>query len=486
MSTKAYRKEYYKKNKAKIKEYQRERYQAKNHPEQAEALTKMKDLVGAASPGNVSNSMFTINQANKVNPLSPVSVMTQLRSWIYTCSSINASAVASQDLHLYATVEESESNKFLYRTIPVSKKRFEYIQDTSSKSMARVRTASDVVEVVDHPLIDLLQNMNNFNNNYESFELTSMYLDLIGDSYWWVKKDEWGMPEEIWVLQGQYMKIVPAKRAFIKGYLYGQPKNDFNNSQGLIKFKKDDIIHFKTPNPNSMYYGLGAAQAVMSAINRMISMDVSEQSRLNNMGRPDFVVGYKGGKLDSQEIKKVERMWQSAFGGPGKDGKIKVMDEDFSLETLGFSPRDMEYLSGRIWSLKEIAGAFGVPYSYLDTTDTKKATSEIAERLYAKNTILPSITRIAEKLNEKLVPLYDPSGRLFLQYDNPVPSDRKLELEENTQYVGAGIMTVNEARLRMGLASLDDEKFDIPKGGGEMPDMTPKDDDSETEIDEEK
>jgi len=456
MSTKEYQKSYYEKNKKKIKEYQKSRYHAQKE-------TKMKDLAGAvsAAPKSMTESFFTINQPNKVNPLSPSNIMTQLRSWIYTCSSINASAVASQDLRLYATVEEAANNKFLHKTLPVSKQKFEYIKETTYKSMARVRTADDVVEIVEHPLIDLLQNMNAFNNNYEYFELTSMYLDLIGDTYWYIKRDNFGMPDEIWVLQGQYMKIVPAKRNFIKGYLYGQLKDGTKND-GLIKFKQDEIIHFKTPNPNSLYYGMGAAQAVMSAISRMNSMDTSEQARLNNMGRPDFVVGYKGGKLDSSEIKKVERMWNNAFGGPSKDGKIKVMDEDFDLETLGFSPRDMEYLSGRVWSLKEIAGAFGVPYSMLDSSDAKKATSEIAERTYAKNTILPKITRIAEKLNEKLVPLYDPSGRMFLQYDNPVPEDRELLLKENTEYVKGGIITVNEARLRMGLAALGTE-YDIPR-----------------------
>ena len=466
MSSKEYRKKYYQENKEKIKQYQKDRYESLKE-------TKMKDLVGAVTPNSNggNNTFFSISGPTKQDPVSPQNIMQQLKSWIYTCSNINAAAVGSQDLHLYATVEEGQNNKFLHKHIPVSHSRWENIKKNSSlKSMARVKQAENVVEIVDHPLITLLQNMNKFNNNYESFELTSIYLDMIGDAYWYIKKDEYGMPEEIWVLQGQYMKIVPAKRVFLKGYLYGVPDlNSIDQSKGLIKFNKDEIIHFKTPNPNSMYYGLGAAQAVIASINRMNSMDTSEQARLNNMGRPDFVVNYKGGKLDNKEIKKIERMWNGAFGGPSKDGKIKVFDEDFGLETLGFSPRDMEYLSGRIWSLKEIAGAFGVPYSMLDTSDTKKATSELADRWYAKNTILPKITRIAEKLNEQLVPLYDPSGRLFLNFDNPVPEDRELLMKENTEYVKAGILSVNEARLRLGMAALDDESFDIPKVGNSMP-----------------
>jgi len=292
-----------------------------------------------------------------------------------------------------------------------------------------------------------------------------MYLDMIGDAYWWVRRDEMGVPYEIWVLQGQYMKIIPAKSSFIKGYVYG--KNDIKP----IKFSRDEIIHFKTPNPNSMYYGLGCAQASCGANNRMEMMDCSETARLRSMGRPDFIVKYNSGKIDSSEIKKTERMWNNSFGGPGRDGRIKVMDEDFSLETIGFSPRDMEYLNGRTWSLKEIASSFGVPYSYLDSASAVKATSEIAERVYAKNSVLPRITRIAEKLNEKLVPMFEPSGRLFLAYDSPVPQDRKLLMEENVSYVNTGIITINEARLKLGLSALEDEEYDIPRrsNGGSVP-----------------
>ena len=115
----------------------------------------------------------------------------------------------------------------------------------------------------------------------------------------------------------------------------------------------------------------------------------------------------------------------------------------------------------------KIASAFGVPYSYLDSSDAKKATSEIAERTYAKTTILPKITRIAEKLNEQLVPLYDDTGRMFLAYDNPVPQDKKALLAENVAYVNTGIMTVNEARLKIGLPKLGEE-FDIPKVDGNI------------------
>jgi len=480
---KAYKREYYKKNKAKIKERSRLAYK-----EQKEL--KAQNIGNIGKPiSNSGNTFFSIDSPNTSSIASPENIMGYLNSWIYSCCQINASAVASQNLRLYATVDNSMNNKFLHKYREVSKDELGYIKDKSSvKSLARVRSAENVVEIIDHPVLDLLDNFNPFNNSFESFELTSTYLDMIGDAYWWVRKDSFGMPYEVWVLQGQYMRIVPAKGmdTFIKGYLYGKSNmGAFVGDKDLIKFKRDEIIHFKTPNPSSLYYGKGAAQAVIGAINRMDAMDTSESARLRNMGRPDFVVNYKG-KVDISEIKKIERMWMNSFGGPNKDGKIKVMDEDFDIKELGFSPRDMEYLSGRVWTLKEISAAFNVPYSMLDSSDAKKATSEIAERVYAKLGVLPRISRIAEKLTEQLIPMYDNSNRMFFMYDNCIPSDKKLMIEENVAYVKTGIITVNEARMKLGMKTLDGEKYDTPSlmasnSGGSVPvnDETPTNDGDE-------
>jgi len=398
------------------------------------------------------------------------SIMSQFKSWIFICSSVNAAAVASATLRLYAVSGEGDSRKFLHDHVEKDASFLNYLKNESSvKSLAKIKQAQNVVEIVDHPLLSLLQNVNPSNNNFETFETTSIYLDLVGNSYWYVARDSMGVPQNVWLLKSQNVKIIPGKNSLINGYVYSPNGFGFSNSNsGAIRFRPDEIIHFKTPNPNSIYYGLGCAQAVCGAVNRFNMMDESEAARLRNMGRPDFAVKYKNGKIDSSEIKKVEKMWNAAFGGPNKSGKIKVFDEDWDLETLGFMPSEMEYPAGRVWSLKEVAAAFGIPYSILDTSDVKKATSELSEYWYAKNSVLPRITRIEEKLNEKLIPQFDTSSRMFLLYDNPVPRDQAQLTSENNTYIESGVKTINEVRLSLQLPKYEDELYDEPFAKGKV------------------
>lgn len=453
------------------KEYQRA-YYLRNKEKKAQAASAAKE--GSTNAGvqkiNGGGGYFNFAQPIHAGQLSEESIMRQFKSWVYICSSINGSAVASATLRLYAVTSPGDKKDFLHPYIQKGSGFLNYIKSESSvKSLSKIKQAQDVVEIIDHPLLNLLQNINPNNNNFETFETTSIYLDLVGNSYWYIVRDSMGLPVNIWLLKSQNVRIVRGKDNLIKAYLYNPNGPIYNDSSaGDQIFNPNEIVHFKTPNPNSIYYGKGCAQAVSGAVQRFNWMDDSEGARLRNMGRPDFAVKYKNGKIDSSEIKKVEKMWNSAFGGPNKAGKIKVMDEDWDIEPIGFSPKDMEYQTGRVWSLKEVAAAFGIPYSILDTSDVKKATSELSEYWYAKNSVLPRITRMEEKLNEKLVPMYDTSKRMFLLYDNPVPRDKAQLASENDMYIENGVKSINEVRLSLQLPKHKDPIYDEPFAKGKV------------------
>ena len=63
----------------------------------------------------------------------------------------------------------------------------------------------------------------------------------------------------------------------------------------------------------------------------------------------------------------------------------------------------------------------------------------------------PRLRRRDEKLNEQLVPWYDPSGRLFLASDDPVPANRAQAARDREQALRYGVLTINEARSEQGL-----------------------------------
>jgi hypothetical protein len=66
--------------------------------------------------------------------------------------------------------------------------------------------------------------------------------------------------------------------------------------------------------------------------------------------------------------------------------------------------------------------------------------------------IFPRLQRRDEKLNEQLLPLYDPSGRLFVASEDPVPYNQEIAWRQQELDLKYGILTINEVRQDRGLA----------------------------------
>jgi hypothetical protein len=85
------------------------------------------------------------------------------------------------------------------------------------------------------------------------------------------------------------------------------------------------------------------------------------------------------------------------------------------------------------------------------TKETNLANLQAAETQHKSLAIAPRLTRRDEKLNEQLLSLYDPTGRLFLASEDPVPVNQEMGFREREIDMKYGIVTVNEVRGERGL-----------------------------------
>ena len=65
--------------------------------------------------------------------------------------------------------------------------------------------------------------------------------------------------------------------------------------------------------------------------------------------------------------------------------------------------------------------------------------------------ITPRLRRRDEKLNEQLVPWFDPSGRLFVASADPIPANQDQLLQLEQAHLRYGVRTINEVRSARGL-----------------------------------
>ena len=375
---------------------------------------------------------------------SPYEQVSKYASWVYACVSRNANYVAAAPLKLYV-VRKTRNQKMLVKTRPVSKSKMLELENRASVQ-DYVRKALAVEEVVEHPFIDLMKNVNRHYNQHDLINLTQTFLELTGNAYWWVVKDNvLDIPMEIWVLPSQNMRVVSGKGTFVKGYVYTVGTEQ-------IPFLEDEIIHHKFINPQNQIYGFSPLQAASSPVGKLGEIDRFEYSLLKNNARPEGVLTTDQ-SLTEQEFNRIKKTWQENYGSIGNKGRTVLLEKGINYTPISFSPKDLGFDTTKKWSREEIATIFGVPMSKISPENVNLANAKAGERQYVKDTIEPRLRRLEEKINERLLPLYD--SQLFASYDAPLPEDKEFELKKMETFLQNALTTVNEERDRLGMKPVD-------------------------------
>jgi len=359
-------------------------------------------------------------------------------SWVYACASKNASVCAGVPLRLYAV-----NKKFTGRQItPSEQKRF---KQTAHLIKYINRSDGVAVEIIEHPFLDVIKSVNAYMNQFDLTESLVQCLDIVGNAYWYIVKDNLGIIQEIWPLMPHKVSIIPSSENFIRGYKY-------SISPGNEKiFQPDEIVHFKNTNIKDYFYGMGCLEACIMAADLNENIQLFENRLMANKAVPDvaLILPKDSGLPSEEEQRRTKKEWKRRYGGINNAGGLAIFAGGADIKQLQLSPREINYLSGRKVAKEEIAAIFGVPLSKLTVEDVNRANAEAGDYAYYKDTISPKLKKIEQKINEKILPIY--SDDLFVAFDNCVPEDKEYLLKEREVNLRMGVITINEERGRLGL-----------------------------------
>jgi len=405
------------------------------------AITKAPKEGGGSDIARIANTIILPWESGKelYSPEDFEAYIRAYKSWVYVCASKNSNAVAAAPLKLYVA-KKKKSTKVIVKTTKIDKITEERLRKQGNL-VSYFRKAEGMEEVVDHPVLDLFKNVNPMMNHFDLWDGTQLWLELTGNAYWYVYRDRLGVPAEIWPLPPQYMQIVASKTDIIAGYVYRRGVN-------TVPFDFNEIIHFKFFSPSGSLYGIGPLQAVMDSVIDDQRIRAFESTLMTNMGRPEAVLQSKEPILEA-EFERIKRRWKQQYGGTRKVGQTLILESGLEYKPITFSPKDLNYVTGRKLNKEEIAAAFGVPMSKLTTDDVNRANASSGNWQYQHDTIEPRLRRIEETINEKLMPMFDES--LFIAYESTLPADEAFELDQRTRHLGSYVTVINEEREKLGL-----------------------------------
>ena len=304
----------------------------------------------------------------------------------------------------------------------------------------------------------LFEDPNPIMDKYEVFERLSIDLDLTGNAYLYVVKDSKGIPIEIHPLLSYRMTLVPAEDQnqegdLVAGYIYSLDDNldsTINVGERSTAFSKEEVIHFKTANPMSVFYGNSPIASSQFSIEVDKEMSVQRLRLLQNRAIPEGILT-SNRPLTQDDAERIRHQWNQLYQGRSKRGRVAVLDSGtFNFQRLGLNAEELEFTQGKEAVWREIFACYRVPYAILGGKEVNKATIEGAERVFQLQGVKPRLLKIQATINKWLMPMFD--CEMEFRFDDPTSKDSTFRLEEKKTNLQLGVTTINEERIKDGLA----------------------------------
>jgi len=365
------------------------------------------------APG-LDNSLFqnyTVGGTlSNVTPGDYVSAYGQV-GWVFACVSRIASAVAETNWRLYKV---NETNK-------------------------------EKEEIINHPVLQLFDFVNEYTTGLEMMEQTQTFIDLLGEAFWLIIRDRANRPAELWAINPNKIKVVPHSKDYIAGYVYV-------NGQEKIPLEKSEVIHIKLPNPNNPYRGQSPIASIMSDIEAEKFSSQYNKSFFQNSAEPSGVINFEGTLTDSQ-YERLRYQWNEQHQGVSRSHKVAILEGGATWQGKTVNQRDMQFKDLRLMNRDVILGAYGMPLHILGISESvNRANAEASEYTFSRWVLKPRLHRIRAKLNEQFIPMF--GENLYFDYDSPVPEDVQRNLSVADTGFKSGYITRNEARTLVGLDSV--------------------------------
>lgn len=309
------------------------------------------------------------------------------------------------------------------------------------------KKAHEWMDVEHHPVLDLLRDPNDLMTG--SFLLADVPWTepLHGNTYWFVVSEYpgAGKPTELWPMP--INRIRPRPDLLRISAVTGQLTIDYEYmlDQSII-LPGENVLHFRTNNPFSMWQGLSK----LTALQMNLDSSYAESHWLGtHFGEdnaiPAAVISLPP-ELDDDQFKIIETDIREQFGGRRRTAITRSGTMD--VQVIQHSIADMQVLQHLDASAADVRRVFKIPEGLNEASSGQSRLA--AEQALARDAIQPLCNHIADVLTHKLLPFYSFGGKEYrIVADDLVPADRAMDVSEYSTYSQS--RTLNENRQELGL-----------------------------------
>ncbi len=313
--------------------------------------------------------------------------------------------------------------------------------------LKKAKDEEELVQIVDHPMLDVLHNANDFQTGYAMRKITQLHMDLVGDAFWLKERDAQGTVIAVWPIPPHWVMATPTPafrffRVSFKAWRGNIPDTEF--------------VWFSDPDPLNPYgRGTGAAMALGDELDTDEYAARHTKAFFYNSARPDLLVWPKEGNIREANVKRLENDWMSQSQGFFRSFKPYFLTREVGVKELEQNFRSLTLVQLREFERNVIMQQYGVPPEILGVLEnSNRSTIDAADYFMSRYVVEPRLEFQRTVMQERLAPEYD--ERLIVEYVSPVQEDKEQHLAAAEKAPWS--LTINEWRKLSGHGPLEDEK----------------------------
>ena len=201
-------------------------------------------------------------------------------------------------------------------------------------------------------------------------------------------------------------------------------------------------------------------QGVIARGYRTIELALNEielnKNIMNNGSSPMSVVKLDK-NLSAEAHQRLRESWNKMYASSQNAGKLLILEQGMEYEKLSFSPAELGLSASRSKTQAELCSLFGVPESMIDSSANTYGNVENSSIRFLQYSITPHINVIETALNRSLLLEKEKSTKFFkLNTDTVLQTTQKERYEALQVGISAGILSLNEARIKENLPPIED------------------------------
>lgn len=334
-------------------------------------------------------------------------------------------------------------------------------------------------EAVENHQILALLNKPNPMQSWEKF-LTQMIgsHDIAGEGD--VLKIGIGQSVELWPLRPDWLEITTFSMGLPVTCSY-TPSDTYEEST-VKQYQFSELMIWAEYNPLFRWRGLSPLYSAAYSIDTLNEYAKSNKAMLENGMTPSGVL-WTDSEVSDTSFNRLQEQFNGKYAGAKNSGKPMILDGGLKWQGMSFSPRDMEFVSGKRLSQLDVCQVLRVPPQIIGIEGSQTfANYEQARAAFYEDEVIPMVNGLLSELlgflrkDFKLPPTY----KLIVDTDGITALEPR-RAERNKVIDGLTSLKVDEKRAAMGYQSteggdvilVDSSKIPLDMAGADIPPLAP-------------